>query len=289
MDLAMMDNDRRFRDIMGEANRADVSFYPIDPRGLPVFDSDLGPEPPLSLLDDHKLLAQRANSIRTLAENTNGIALLNDNDLDKQMRRIADDLTSYYLLGYYSTNTKLDGKYREIKVVAKQPGVDLRARRGYRAATQEEVDRARIAATAPVPAAQAALTDALGVLELDAHGAVGRHTSRDQPVVFHRGPTTGNKVEPAAAHIFPRSDRLHLELEAPAPGVTWSGALLDRTGKTTPIPVTTGERTDAASGQRWLTADVTLAPLGPGDYVISLTTSEPNQNAQRLVAIRVTM
>jgi hypothetical protein len=54
------------------------------------------------------------------------------------------------------------------------------------------------------------------------------------------------------------------------------------------VPVTTGERIDAATGQRWLTADLTLAPLGPGDYVVSLTTTEPNQNAQRLVAIRVT-
>ena len=205
------------------------------------------------------------------------------------MHRISDDLTSYYLLGYYSTNTKLDGKYRQLKVVSKQPGVDLRARRGYRAATQEEVDRARAAANAPVPEAKAKVTDALGALELDAHGGASRHPSRDQPMVFHRGPTTGNRVEPAAAHIFPRSDRLHLELEAPGPGITWSGALLDRTGRTTPIPVTVGERTDASSGQRWLTADITLAPLGPGDYVISLTTTESNQNAQRLLAIRVTM
>jgi VWFA-related protein len=288
MDLAMMDDEQRFRDIMGEANRADVSFYPVDPRGLPVFDSDMGPDMPLHLDEDHKLLAQRTNSIRTLAENTDGIALVNSNDLTKQMRRIADDLTSYYLLGYYSTNTKLDGKYRQIKVVSKQAGIDLRARRGYRAATQEEVARARAAADAPVSETKAALTRALGSLEADAHGATSKRATRDEPLVFHRGPTTGNKVEPAAAHIFPRSDRLHIELEAPGPGITWAGALLDRTGKTTPIPVTTGERTDAASGQRWLTADITLAPLGPGDYVISLTTTEPNQNAQRLVAIRVT-
>jgi VWFA-related protein len=289
MDLAMMDDDRRFRDIMGEANRNDVSFYPIDPRGMPVFDTAIGPEPPLTLAADHKMLAQRANSIRTLAENTDGIALLNNNDLTKQIRRIADDLTSYYLLGYYSTNSKLDGKYREIKVVSKQSGIDLRARRGYRAATQEEVDAARRAAGAPVSEAKVALTHALGSLEADAHGATSKRQGRDEPVVFHRGPSTGNKVEPAAAHIFPRSERLHFELEAPGAGITWSGVLLDRTGKPTAVPVTTGERTDAATGQRWLTADVTLAPLGPGDYVVSLTTTEPNQNAQRLVAIRVTM
>lgn len=288
MQLAMMDDDQRFRDIMGEANRADVSFYPIDPRGMPVFDSDIGPEPPKSIVADLAMLRQRAQSLRTLAENTDGVAMLGSNDLKNAVRRISDDLTSYYLLGYYSTNTKLDGRFRQIKVVSKRSGIDLRARRGYRAATQEEVDAARAVATAPVSKEKAALTHALGRLEADAHGASPKRRGGDEPLLFHRGPTTGNKVEPASANIFPRSDRLHLELEAPAPGVTWSGVLLDRTGKPTPIPVSTGERTDAATGQRWLTADVTLAPLGPGDYVISLTTTESNQNAQRLVAIRVT-
>jgi hypothetical protein len=234
------------------------------------------------------MLRQRAQSLRTLAENTDGVAMLGSNDLKNAVRRISDDLTSYYLLGYYSTNTKLDGRFRQIKVVSKRSGIDLRARRGYRAATQEEVDAARAVATAPVSKEKAALTHALGRLEADAHGASPKRRGGDEPLLFHRGPTTGNKVEPASANIFPRSDRLHLELEAPAPGVTWSGVLLDRTGKPTPIPVSTGERTDAATGQRWLTADVTLAPLGPGDYVISLTTTESNQNAQRLVAIRVT-
>ena len=288
MDLAMMDDDQRFRDIMGEANRADVSFYPIDPRGMTVFDSDMGPEPPLPIQADLAMLRQRANSLRTLAVNTDGIALLGSNDLKGAARRVSDDLTSYYLIGYYSTNTKLDGKYRQIKVETTQPGIELRSRRGYRAATQQEVDAAREAANAPVSETKAALTRALGSLDADARGATSKTRSRDEPLVFHRGPSTGNKVEPAAAHIFPRSDRLHFELEAPAAGVTWSGVLLDRTGKPTVVPVTTGERTDAGTGQRWLTADLTLAPLGPGDYVVSLTTTEPNQNAQRLVAIRVT-
>ena len=59
---------------------------------------------------------------------------MNSNDLKKQMRRIADDLTSYYLIGYYSTNSKLDGKFRSIKVRSKRPGIEVRARRGYSAA-----------------------------------------------------------------------------------------------------------------------------------------------------------
>ena len=50
----------------------------------------------------------------------------------------------------------------------------------------------------------------------------------------------------------------------------------------------TGERTDAASGQRWLTADVTLAPLGAGDYVVELTVTQGSEQKKTLVAIRVT-
>ena len=46
-----------------------------------------------------------------MAENTDGIAAVSSNDLDRGMRRISDDLTSYYLLGYYTTNSKLDGRF----------------------------------------------------------------------------------------------------------------------------------------------------------------------------------
>ena len=51
--LAQIDNDQQFRDILDEANRANASFYPIDPRGLAVFDTPIvrhdvpGPAPPM--------------------------------------------------------------------------------------------------------------------------------------------------------------------------------------------------------------------------------------------------
>ena len=75
----------------------------------------------------------------------------------------------------------------------------------------------------------------------------------------------------ADARVFSRSERVHLELQAEAGAPLWTGALLDRTGKRTPVPVAVSERTDPATSQRWFLADVTLAPLGPGDYVIEMT------------------
>jgi VWFA-related protein len=289
MDLAMADNERRFRDLFGEANRANVSFYPIDPRGLAVFDTPIGPEPPPTLEEDHKLLVSRNEALQTLAINTDGIALVHSNDLRKQLHRIADDLTSYYLMGYYSTNGKLDGRFRTIKVRSKRPGVEVRSRRGYNAATPAEVAKARAAVEAVVPEAKAAVTRALGTIESDARAA-GRKMTRaaGDPMVFHRGPSTGNQVQPAEGRIFPRSERLRIELEAAKDAPAWTGALLDRSGAKTVVPVVTGERTDAATGQRWLTADVTLAPLGPGDYVIELTVTSGSQQNKTLTAIRVT-
>ena len=93
-----------------------------------------------------KLRRTHLESIRTLADGTDGIAVVDTNDLDKGLKKISDDLTSYYLLGYYSSNPKLDGGYRALKVKVTRPGVNVRARRGYRAASAEEVAKARTAA-----------------------------------------------------------------------------------------------------------------------------------------------
>ncbi|HEY3384769.1 MAG TPA: VWA domain-containing protein [Vicinamibacterales bacterium] len=149
--LSFEDHERQFRDLLDEANRANVSFYPIDPRGLPVFDTSIGPDTPLSPAADSLVLGTRLNSLRTLAGATDGTAILNSNDIDGGLRRVVDDLSSYYLIGYYSTNSKLDGKFRSIKVRVKRPGVDVRARRGYKAATEAEV-KARTAASVTRPA-----------------------------------------------------------------------------------------------------------------------------------------
>ena len=171
MRLASMDNKQFFLDLMDEANSANASFYPVDPARLAAFDNPIGPDPPPPPTVDQAMLKQRIEVMRTLAGNTDGIAVVNSNDLDIGMRRISDDLTSYYLLGYYSTNAKLDGRFRSLKVKVKQPGVEVRARRGYRAATAVEVTAARRAADAPVPEATRAVNaaiDRLGRVRPDA-------------------------------------------------------------------------------------------------------------------------
>jgi VWFA-related protein len=166
--LAQLDNDRQFRDLLDAANRANASFYPIDPRGLAVFDTQMmrqdvpGPPPPVVPPSvDQAMLRGRINSLRTLAEATDGLAIVGSNDLEGGLKRVVDDLSSYYLMGYYSSG-KLDGKFHPISVRVKRPGVRVRARRGYLAATPATAALLTRAAgtkgpSAPEPAEVAAL------------------------------------------------------------------------------------------------------------------------------------
>jgi VWFA-related protein len=290
MDLAAMDNATYFRDILGEANRANVSFYPIDPRGLPAADSDMGPEWPLPLEVDRVRLRIRGESLQMLAGNTDGIAFVGNNNLRVQMRRLAADLTSYYLIGYSSTNTKLDGGLRRISVKVKRPGVSVRARSSYRAANATELAAAR--KTEPPSETQpSALATELGALERDKRTQPSDSGTRStdvpgEPIFFRRGALTGNRLQRATNRQFSRTEQLHVEM-LPGSASSWIGALLDRNGKTLPVAVRTGERVDSATGQRWLTADLTLAPLGAGEYAIELTTRREGQDQKIVRAIRV--
>jgi hypothetical protein len=87
---------------------------------------------------------------------------------------------------------------------------------------------------------------------------------------------------------FARSDRLRLEVPLAAEDKPGAGRLLDKNGQPSPVPVAISERTDPVSNQRWLVADVTLAPLGAGDYVVELSASSGGTERKVISAIRVT-
>jgi hypothetical protein len=88
------------------------------------------------------------DTLRVLAENSDGRAILNRNDLAIGMKQIVIDSSAYYLLGYNSTMTAPDGKFHEIKVSLKQKraGVEIRHRKGYWALKPD--DAAKMAAAA---------------------------------------------------------------------------------------------------------------------------------------------
>jgi len=158
--LADLNDSEKLRRITEAANRSNVTFYPVYPRGLVVFDSAIGPEPPPPPQQDAANLRARQQALRSMADDTDGTSVINTNDIEGALGRIVDDLSSYYLLGYESTNNKLDGKYRSISVRVKRSGVQVRARRGYRSLTADEVmtradggGRPDSATTTPPPAA----------------------------------------------------------------------------------------------------------------------------------------
>jgi VWFA-related protein len=126
------------QDAIAAATRANVSFYAIDPRGLSALDdaielSSIPDDPTLGLgtMSMQRELQISQDSLRTLAEETGGFAAVNSNDFSNSFGRIIQDNSSYYVLGYYSSNTKRDGQFRSLTVRTKNPSYQVRARKGY--------------------------------------------------------------------------------------------------------------------------------------------------------------
>ena len=71
------------------------------------------------------------DTLRVLADQTDGRAIVNRNDLAVGMKQIMRDSSAYYLIGYNSSQAPVDGKFHEINVRVKRPGVEVRSRKGY--------------------------------------------------------------------------------------------------------------------------------------------------------------
>ncbi len=137
-----VDNQAQLRATTNAALRANVAIYPIDARGLvamaPLGDASTASPRGMNLFTGgavERMAAQfqrSQDSLYALAKDTGGQALLDYNDLSRGIRQAADAITSYYVLGYYSTHTALDGKFRRVKV-SLRPGLEgeLSYRQGY--------------------------------------------------------------------------------------------------------------------------------------------------------------
>ena len=372
--LSFVDHEYELRQIAQRANRANVSFYIIDPRGLAVFDDQIGPARPASLEEDRARMSARQNGVRELAQQTDGAVVLNTNDVRGATARMMADLGSYYLMNYYSTNTKLDGRFRRITVRAKRDGVEVRARPGYLAPTEAEARAAGVApAGAPggpvalppvVTRALEMITPARGnlpvriqaaggrgsiraVVELDpvtlklpewaSGGSVrltidpekgsgsesqivmsavdpgvrsvviassnaippGRYIVRAEvtpkagriPIqastaamvppeaaevgtgllALRRGPSTGLAYVATADPRFRRTERLRVEVPLAAAEYAGAARLLTREGQPMPLVATYTTRADAETTVTFGVAEIVLAPLAAGDYVLEMT------------------
>jgi VWFA-related protein len=141
--------------IFTEMNRNNTSIYAVDPRGLAPFEYDINQG--IGLQVDRKHLDLGLDTLRALAENTDGRAIVNRNDIGKGMQQIIRDASGYYLIGYNSAQAPTDGKFHKIDVEVTRKGVEVRSRKGYWAYTAEDAARAAAPRAEAPPAVSAAL------------------------------------------------------------------------------------------------------------------------------------
>lgn len=127
------DIETTLRSVVGQTTRAGARVYAIDVRGLnrtanpgiidqAYVDDAAGPGTRFDGL---------ADGPNSLAVDTGGLMIRNENNIGRALDRIADDAGRYYVLAYQPTSSTFDGKYRPIQVRVKGDGLRVRARRGY--------------------------------------------------------------------------------------------------------------------------------------------------------------
>ena len=110
------------------ANRANATFYTIDPRGLvggPDIDVDVSPT------EWAQHIRKSTDTLRIIAEQTGGFAAVNSNDFNKALQRIDAETSDYYVLGYYSTNPDPTRRTRQIDIKVTRPNLNVTYRSEY--------------------------------------------------------------------------------------------------------------------------------------------------------------
>jgi VWFA-related protein len=142
MTLTGIDNQAQLRATVNAAIRGNVAFYPVDARGLvaqaPLGDATQASQGGQGMYSGSSMRSAQSafqgqqESLYTLASDTGGKALLDNNDLSAGIVQAQKDISSYYILGYYSGNTAFDGRFRRIKVrIESNLSAKLDYRSGY--------------------------------------------------------------------------------------------------------------------------------------------------------------
>ena len=143
--LTGTDNQAQLRATINAAVRGNVAFFPVDARGLvasaPLGDALRASPGGIGMFSGATAMAnvsgfQRSqDTLFALAADTGGKALLDNNDLGVGIIQAEQAITSYYVIGYYSTNSALDGKFRRVRITLKETAsAKLEYRQGYFAA-----------------------------------------------------------------------------------------------------------------------------------------------------------
>jgi VWFA-related protein len=141
MQRSGQDNQVELRAAINSAVRANVSFYPIDTRGLqavvPGGDARQASGRGNAMFSGRGVaqqfdtLAGSQDTLTSLAADTGGRAFTDTNDFGEAFARVQNDMSAYYLLAYSSSNPTHDGRFRRIQVRLKRDGLKVEARNGY--------------------------------------------------------------------------------------------------------------------------------------------------------------
>jgi VWFA-related protein len=147
------EQESQLRQAVGQAARAGAHFYTIDARGLNTgpgagIIDQAHPDNPMGAPARFDMQADGTNS---LAVDTGGFAIRNENNFGRALDEIQRDTGTYYVVGYTPVKDTFDGKYREISVKVTRPGVKVRARRGYLAIAPATLRPAAASAPAVSP------------------------------------------------------------------------------------------------------------------------------------------
>ncbi|GAB4129792.1 MAG: hypothetical protein Kow001_23860 [Acidobacteriota bacterium] len=131
------------QEIIAEATRHRLTFYTMDSRGLDTI-------PPLedrryaiawqrgtprdflpNILGKHERLLQSREGLVAIAQDTNGRAVLDTNDLGEVLETVRTDSAEYYVFGYYPTDLSERGRFRRWRIETLRQGLKLQAPRGY--------------------------------------------------------------------------------------------------------------------------------------------------------------
>ena len=144
---------RDARDAIAAAQRANVSIYSVDARGLVQIPGEaigtrgLSSDPLVrdgGILGFQRELLMAQEGLIALAAETGGLAVVNTNDVTAGLDRVVHDNSTYYLLGYETDlGRRPEGEFREIEVRVDRPGVRVRARRGFVVENPDDVEARR--------------------------------------------------------------------------------------------------------------------------------------------------
>jgi VWFA-related protein len=137
-----VDNQAQMHATVNAAIRAGVSFWPLDARGLmalaPLGDATRGAPGGAGMYNGQSAMAMNAgfqqsqDTLYALASDTGGKAFLDSNDLSAGIVKAQKAVSSYYIIGYYTTNQALDGKFRRVKITLNNSiAANLDFRQGY--------------------------------------------------------------------------------------------------------------------------------------------------------------